>query len=336
MKSSSSSSSSSEQVEDPIEHETELVISPYAGKPPARGERGNAQVCWLYTWFNYDPEKLPVVPDTECKYRIEGKELTPTKKTPHVQGFVIFKTKQRWSTVTTNYPGINWLPMCKKATPWNNFEYCSKDGDFTEFGERPKQPKASGRGNDQQAFAEAFAADSVGAGIQIIKEKRPRDLALHGEAIERNLKKAKTEQWSHKYRENSFLVPLQDTGSNLLVHGPSNTGKTHYAAAHFENPLVCSHVDDLKRLGPDNDGIIFDDMSFKHWPVEAIIHLLDREFGRSINVRYGTVQIRAGIPKIFTHNTRNPFYEEATIEEEQKIAIERRFRRVNVLNKLYA
>ena len=325
-----------------MQDEDDYTSNPTAGTLPEPGERGNAQCCWIYTWFNYDVNQLPVVKDADAKYRIEGKEVTPTKQTPHIQGFVVFKTKQRLSTVRTDYPkGIHWLPMAAKACAWDNFKYCSKDGDFTEFGKRPNAPKIAKSGskekrNDQEAFSEAYAANTVAEGIEIIKAKRPRDLALHGESIERNLKRAKTEKWTHKYTSDSFLIPLQDTGENILLSGPSNTGKTHYASAHFKSPLVCSHIDDLKKLTPDHDGVVFDDMSFKHWPVESVIHLLDREFNRSLNVRYGTVFIRAGLPKIFTHNTKNPFYEEATIETEQKNAIERRFKRVNVLNKLYA
>lgn len=312
--------------------------NPYAGKAPGAGERGNAQVCWLYTKFNYDPEKLPLVPDTECKYRIEGKEITPSNKTPHIQGFVIFKTKQRFSAVTSKYPGTNWLPMAREATPYQNFVYCSKDGDWIEFGERPKAPKEkSKKGNDQTAFGEAFAAASIGEGMEILKRERPRDVAIHGEAIERNLKRAKLEPFKHKYDKSSFSMEHQelDEQRSVLLYGSSGIGKTHYAASHFENPLVCSHIDNLKKLSPDHDGVIFDDMSFKHWPVESVIHLLDREFDRSLNVRYGTISIPAGTKKIFTHNTSNPFYEESNIEEEQRRAIERRLKRVHILGPVY-
>lgn len=111
-------------------------------------------------------------------------------------------------------------------------------------------------------------------------------------------------------------------------------GKTHYALAHFKNPLVVSHIDKLKQLSPDHDGIVFDDMCFTHWPPSSIIHLVDTELERDINIRYGTVNIPAGTRKIFTYNSDNPFYKE-DISDEQKIAIERRIHRVHVLNVLY-
>lgn len=312
------------------------TVNPNAGKAPAAGERGNAQVSWIYTKFNYD--QLPIIPDEACKYRIEGKELTPTNRTPHIQGFVIFKEKYRWTTLVNRYPGINWLPMSSKATPYQNFVYCSKDGDFTEFGPRPKAPKEkTGKGNDQTAFGDAFNATTVKEGMEILKRERPRDIAIHGEAIERNLKRAKIEPFQHKYPKESFAMAHQEfeDSRSILLYGDSGIGKTHFAASHFTNPLVCSHIDNLKQLSPDNDGVVFDDMSFKHWPVESVIHLLDREFTRSLNVRYGTVSIPSGVKKIFTHNTNNPFYNEELIEPEQKIAIERRLKKINILGPVY-
>ena len=97
------------------------------------------------------------------------------------------------------------------------------------------------------------------------------------------------------------------TGKSIIVHGTSGTGKTCYAMAHFKNPLVTSHIDDLKRFNAElHDGIIFDDMSFSHWPREACIHLLDYDFPRSINVKHSVVTIPAKTPKIFTHNYEDP------------------------------
>lgn len=98
---------------------------------------------------------------------------------------------------------------------------------------------------------------------------------------------------------------------------------------------MVSHIDTLKMLSPDHDGIVFDDMSFKHWPPESVIHLLDQEFDRDINVRYGTVHIPAHTPKIFTHNSDNPFYDQEKICDDQREAIERRLSRVNLRTNLY-
>lgn len=256
---------------------------------------------------------------------IVGKEVGD-EGTPHHQGYVSFKKKMTLIGCKRLLTRAHWAQI--KGTPWENFVYCSKDGDFTETGSRPKAPK----GCKDDTYSEALAAPTVAEGMDVIKKKQPRDYCLHGEAIERNLKRAKLEPFTHLYTEfTREVVPLN---KSLLIYGSSNTGKTHFACHHFKNPLVVSHIDKLKHLSPDNDGIVFDDMSFKHWPVESVIHLLDAELSRDINVRYGTVTIPARVPKIFTHNHENPFYNE-DISDDQRAAIERRLTRCHVHNKLY-
>lgn len=290
----------------------------------------DAPACqYTYTINNYTTKDH--IPDEDCKYRIQGYEIGESG-TPHIQGYVCLKKKIRWARFQKIYPTITWFEK-SKGTPYSNYEYCSKDKAFDELGLRPTAPKQ--QKNKDTTFSEALAASTVREGLQIIKEKRPRDFLLHGEAIERNLKKAKLTPFTHTYLMEDFTrQPLNNLDTTTLLTGPSNTGKTHYACAHFKNPLVISHIDTLKSLSPDHDGIIFDDMSFKHWAPESVIHLIDQEFDREIHIRYGTTHIPAHTPKIFTHNTDNPFYKDDT-PEEQKIAIERRLERVNVINKLF-
>lgn len=283
--------------------------------------------CWTYTINNYTTEDH--IPDADCKYRIQGLEVG-AEGTPHIQGYVNLVREIRFTAFKKRYPTISHFEKAK-GSPWQNFVYCSKDGNFKEFGDRPKEPKAK-----DTTYDEALSAATVQEGLNIVKAKRPRDYCLHGEAIERNLKSAKVATYKSKYAIEEFnIAPILSHSKTTLVYGSSNLGKTHYACAHFKNPLIVSHIDTLKKLSSDNDGIIFDDMSFDHYPPNSVIHLVDQEFERSIHVRYGTVVIPANTPKIFTYNSENPFYNCETIKEPQREAIERRIQRVHVLSKLY-
>lgn len=298
-----------------------------ASPPPknAAPKRDSLAKCWLYTVNNY--ETRDHIPDSDCKYRIQGYEVGE-KGTPHIQGYVWLNKEIRFSAFKKLYPTIS---NFRKAdgSPYQNFFYCKKDGDFEEFGPRPAKPKAK-----DTTYSEALDAPTVRDGIRIIKEKRPRDFCLHGEAIERNLKNARRSNYVHAYAMEDFSIGPQPLTKSVLICGPSNTGKTHYACAYFVNPLVVSHMDTLRSLSPDHDGIVFDDMSFMHHPPEAVIHLLDQEFDRQIHVRYNTAHIPKGTRKIFTHNISNPFYKE-DIDDSQKNAIERRIHRVNIINKIF-
>jgi len=278
---------------------------------------------WCYTAY-YDIEN-PVIPDELVHYRIEGKEICPTTQRPHIQGYVWLKKKTLLSGLKKIHSTAEFAKI--KGTPYENFVYCSKDNNFTEIGPRPKEPK-----DQENPYNEALQADTLEEAIRLVKEKRPRDYCLHGESIERNLKRARITPFKHKYTV--FTLPFYDTQKTMLFTGPSNIGKTHFATAHFKRPLLVSHIDKLKQLTNDHDGIVFDDMSFTHWPIESVIHLLDQELDRDINVRYGTVYIPSNTPKIFTHNTTNPFYK-LDADPAQIEAIERRLNRVNFYNKIF-
>lgn len=282
---------------------------------------------WCYTAF-YDIEK-PVIPDELVHYRIEGREICPTTNKEHIQGYVWLKKKMRVTGLKKHHATAEFTQA--KGSPWQNFVYCSKDNKFQELGSRPKEPKKKSEADN--TFAEALAADTIEEAIKIVKQGRPRDYCLHGESIERNLKKARYTPYVPEHKE--FNTDKTNLTKATLIYGASNLGKTQYALSHFERPLLVSHIDDLKQLNVDNDGIVFDDMSFKHWPPESVIHLLDMELPRTINVRYGTITIPKGTKKIFTHNNDNPYYEIDKIVDEQRDAIERRLNRVRVHNKLF-
>jgi len=96
-----------------------------------------------------------------------------------------------------------------------------------------------------------------------------------------------------------------DLKKTLVLVGPSGIGKTTWAKKNAPKPcLFVSHLDDLKSFRADmHKSIMFDDVSVTHMPITSQIHLCDMENVRSIHVRYGTVTIPAGVPKIFTCNS---------------------------------
>jgi len=107
-----------------------------------------------------------------------------------------------------------------------------------------------------------------------------------------------------------------------VIIGPTGIGKTVFAKKHAAKPaLFVSHMDDLKSFDASrHKSIIFDDMQFKHMPVQGQIHLVDNFEPRSIHIRYGTVKIPSGIQKWFTCN-ESPFVHHEAIR-----------RRINEIN----
>lgn len=103
--------------------------------------------------------------------------------------------------------------------------------------------------------------------------------------------------------EFSWTRKAPDNFTSLFVLGKSGTGKTRWAIAQFQSPLLLSHMDDLKQFMPSrHDGLVFDDMAFNKMTPGDVIHLLDWEMPRTLNVKYGSVTIPARTQKIFTSN----------------------------------
>jgi len=287
---------------------------------------------WCFT-LNNPLEGEMIDPDL-VEYAVVGEETAPETGTRHFQGFVIFKTKKRLTQCKKILPRAHW--EIAKGTVEENYAYCTKDGQFEQLGEKPKTKKRARAEQQDEASTRALNANNVAEGMAIIREDLPFDYLRFGESMERNLKRAKTIPYKPEFKLADFnRQRLIFEKKSILIHGDSNTGKSQFAVAHFKNPLFVTHIDTLKGLSTDHDGVVFDDMSFKHWPVEAVIHLLDYDLPRDINVRYGTVHIPAHTIKVFTHNTDNPFYDGDTISPEQKAAIERRLQRIFVRGPLY-
>lgn len=119
----------------------------------------------------------------------------------------------------------------------------------------------------------------------------------------------------------NWYVPRIPFKATVLV-GPTGCGKTVYAKRNATKPILfCSHIDDLKSFNPrKHKSIIFDDMSFKHYPVQAQIHIVDLYDDRSINVKHSIARIPKNTERWITCN-EFPFAEHEAIR-----------RRINLIN----
>lgn len=112
-------------------------------------------------------------------------------------------------------------------------------------------------------------------------------------------------------------------------------GKTQYALAHFSRPLLVRHLDDLGALDPAvHDGIVFDDVDFRHLPFSTRRNLVDFELRASVHIRYAVAWIPKQFRRIFTFNSANPLSSEQDLPA-QADAIARRLDVVCVDKRLY-
>lgn len=123
---------------------------------------------------------------------------------------------------------------------------------------------------------------------------------------------------TQKYTLNQFNAPRLDFSNNKtkIIVGPTNIGKTQYACAHFDNPLVITQKEDWSKYNPDvHDGAVIDDMTFcKNNPV-TMLHTIDMREPATFRVLYGVVVVPAGFPRIFTCNSEDLFWPENAAPE---------------------
>lgn len=107
---------------------------------------------------------------------------------------------------------------------------------------------------------------------------------------------------------------LFDNSKTIVLVGPSGCGKTSYVKSRYPRILMVSHMDQLADYDPTvHQGILFDDMCFKHMPRTAQIHLADQDDDRHIHIRYQTAYIPKHTLKIITSNVRDVFEDDPAI-----------------------
>ena len=325
-------------------------------------ERGALMKRWMFTINNPTPEEiLNPIPIEECEYRIYGKEHFGGEGTPHLQGFVSLHKRMRLTGVKNLNKRAHW-DACSGTAKQASL-YCQKgdqsheewvlhketgpnfgkNAEFFEYGDLPIEGGArrtqgiNKESQKKQIYADMADAPNQKAAMEILLAEDPEGFFRYGQTIRNNLAYHMAPVYQHDYNLDDFNHPKlffpQD--KCILIYGDTNLGKTKFILAHFKNPLVVRHKDKLKKFKPEvHDAILFDDMSFKHWPAEAVINLLDTGEDSDIDVKCGMVTIPKGTMKVFSHNTYNPFYPLET-DVSQREAIERRLKRVHIQQKLY-
>lgn len=163
--------------------------------------------AFCFTHNNYETTQLE--DSLECLYIIYGKE-TGESGTPHLQGFVYFKSAKTLSAVIKLMKPLH---VEKAITIEEAIEYCKKDGDFTERGEPPMSQKEKGNCNKRR-WDEAYTAAQEGRVDDI-----PSDIRFK---YDTNIKRIR----------NDYIqkLKLPDTETqHLWYYGGTGTGKSRKA-----------------------------------------------------------------------------------------------------------
>jgi hypothetical protein len=311
---------------------------------------------WCFTLYPYNEadlklNKFPWDPDTICWLQLKPAvsflvcqlELCPKTNKEHWQGYVEFNNAVAFKSVKAAFKWNSTHLERRKGSRTQAITYCTKaesavldDGVPIRFlyGEIPAEKESK-----DTVFADAMEMETFDEAMQHVKKHAPRDYVIMHVQINNCMRKLFTKtmdmavinslKWRRPHYEKHVL-----TSKLIVMHGTSGSGKTNFALSHFKTPLLVRHIDKLKDLTTEHDGIVFDDLTFAHWPVSACIHLTDLAFDSDINVKHGMRTIPAGMPRFITTNE-----DVCSVfnygNKEQRIAIERRTIRIHVCNALF-
>ncbi len=217
---------------------------------------------YCFTLNNYTSEEISHLEKIKCKYIIYGKEVGENK-TPHLQGFVILNHAKSFSAVKKILPPRAHIEQCK-GTPFSNFEYCSKDGDYVERGDRPDRV---GQGNRTDLLE---IKKKVSENVPI-KQLLKDDLVV-------NYQQLKYAETLTKYYE----VPRTWRSQVRWYYGSTGTGKTRTAydvlLAKYDHDQIYTAMDSAQWWdGYDaHPAVIIDDMRKDFMKFHLILRLLDR------------------------------------------------------------
>lgn len=118
-------------------------------------------------------------------------------------------------------------------------------------------------------------------------------------------KRKHVHEWDEDCDKSRFKTIEWDRKRSLVLLGPSQCGKTSWACAQFENPIMVGELNELRGVDWTGiDGVVFDEADFANFKRKTQIFMLDMKYTRTIKVADYTVTIPKGMPRIFCNNQR--------------------------------
>lgn len=270
----------------------------------AKNEFGSRK-SWLATINNYTDADVELFKSwgndvtriTACV------ETAPTTGTQHLHVKVTFRKTKRLAALKKLHDRANW---CSMAVDHDEALYCKKSDSIQLF---DIDNRKQGERSDLET---AIAELKTGASLRDLWTKHTGVMIRYHRGISLAAKELAPIVQYPRYKLTDFpkWTPITDWSTSHIICGPPNIGKTEFAKAHFPDGfLFVSHIDELENFNASSHtGIVFDDISFKHMPRTAQIHITDIDNPRAIHIRYGTAAIPAFTRKIFTCNPEDiPF-----------------------------
>lgn len=220
----------------------------------------NNSACrgYCFTINNYTEEEYQntckIYETLNLDYLIVGKEVGEENKVPHLQGYLHKSSKLRFKAVQKVLPRAHILAA--KGSAEENFKYCSKQNDFVQFGECPKQ----GKRTDIETVMDAIKVSKGRMTKRELMEEYPFMMCKYGKFFTEYNLECRFDNvklpvidlypWEERILEILALDPMHRR--IIWIWSPeSETGKTvfgQYVAAYFNRQYIGTSDLDPKNI----------------------------------------------------------------------------------------
>lgn len=266
-----------------------------------------------------------------------GQQETGDTGFDHIQLMFGFENARSLKTLLKRLPDAGNIEVVKNAKA--AYKYCideeKRTGEVYSYGDIPDM---NGKQSDTNSLiTRAKETGDVNSALKLIEEENISYYISQAGKLRIYFSQLFDAPDVSKYEITSFRrAPLNfDQSKCWILCGETNLGKTQFALAHFTAPLLVRTKQDYARYKPGiTDGLILDDIGFRTWKPETLLHTVETETATTFDIKYGSVRIPADLPRIICINTMEAFWPDG-IFAEHKAAIERRIQILYVHNKLY-
>lgn len=254
---------------------------------------------WCYTLNNWTSQEGLDLCAVASVYHIVGKEIGENG-TPHLQGYIVFKSAKRLSGVKKLNNRCHW--ELAKGTTEQNVVYCSKDGNFHEVGVRPKTPKEIGE-DQHTRWLDVIRSAKEGT----CAEEYPREFIQYNSTVNR------------LYAPDIGTI---DQYNGLWWWGPPGTGKSR--KARDDHPDLYDKLLNKWWDGyVDEDVVLIDDIDTTHTTMGLFLKRYADHYPFRAEYKGGSKVIR---PKTIIVTSNYSIDEIFGKETEMAKAIHRRFK----------
>lgn len=245
--------------------ETTTAAQP-TGTVRRRTKNGTRWHRFVFTLNNWTEEEFEQLKETakSTKWWIMGKEVAPETGTKHLQGACVIGKTVAMSTIK-KWPGLARAHLeIMKGQPIDSLKYCSKDGDFFEWGTSPKPGERT---------------DLIAVASKVLAGATMQQLAMDPETSTMVIKYVRG-----LTALRSYVTPPRDPEyppQVIWIYGPTGTNKTRTAFEASKRVFGCDPWISSGTLqwfdGYDGQpAAIFDDLRTSQCRFDFLLRLLDR------------------------------------------------------------